>query len=309
MLFILLPPVLILSGCWKEYGTALFSIVLHETCHIVVARFFGVLPASISISPLGFSAVIPETNCSRKALTLVYSAGPAGNLLLFAAGLTAGFVFPGLNDLLVLLSATNLLLAIFNLLPVLPLDGGRILFGLLSGNFGLFAAGRISRVIAWGTSAAVVLYGIYRAYIGILNVSLLIAGAYMMLLLWNGRMESAFMNIRQILYRRSRFLKKGVYPARGLVVVKSTLLSEIVKNMDFDSFHIIYVLDEQMRLLKVFTESEIMDALVGDSEKITFDQLISQGRKGGQASAGNPQTNTGMEQSEYGGQTNTGVDT
>jgi stage IV sporulation protein FB len=107
-----------------------------------------------------------------------------------------------------------------------------------------------------------------------------------MLLLWNGRMESAFMNIRQILYRRSRFLKKGVYPARDLVVAKSTLLSETIKNMDFDSFHVIYVLDERMRLLKVFTEAEVMDALAGNNEGMTFEQLLKRNEEGVQTNTG-----------------------
>ncbi len=286
VLFIILPPVLILTGCWKEYSTAFFSIALHEMSHIAAARCKGILPSSVSISPVGFSADIPDMNCSRQALILIYSAGPAANLLLFAAGLTAGLVFPGISEIVGLVSATNLLLALFNLLPVFPMDGGRILFSLLSGNIGMLAAGRTVRVIAWITSSAVVIYGLYQAYTGTLNVSLIIAGAYMMLLLRSGRMESAFMNIRQILYRRSRFLKKGIYPARDLVVAKSTLLTDIIGNMDFDRFHIIYVLDDRMRLLKAFTESEIMDALVRDGENMTFGQLIGQ-------SEDDAQTNTG----------------
>lgn len=286
LLLFILPPVFLLAGWLKEYSIAFFSIMLHEICHIATARIFMVLPSSVSISPAGFSADIPDFKCSRKALLLIYSAGPAANLLLFAAGLAAGLVFPGRGELTVLLSATNLLLALFNLLPVFPLDGGRLLLILLSGNIGLLAAGRTVRTTAWAISSAVVLYGIYQAYAGALNISLIIAGAYMMLLLGNGRMESAFMNIKQILQRRSRFLKKGVYPVRDLVVVKGTLLADTIKNMDYDRFHIIYVLDDNMRLLKAFTENEIMDALVGSSENITFGQLITKSEDGSQTNTG-----------------------
>jgi len=293
LLFIILPPVLILTGCWKEYSAAFFSIALHELSHVAVARSKGVVPSSVSVSPVGFTADIPDMNCSQQALILIYSAGPAANLLLFAAGLAVGLVFPGISEVMRLVSSTNLLLALFNLLPVFPMDGGRILFSLLSGNIGLLAAGRIIRVIAWTISPAVVLYGLYQSYTGTLNVSLIIAGAYMMLLLGKGGMESAFMNIRQILYRRTRFLKKGIYPARDLVVAKSTLLTDTIGNMDFDRFHIIYVLDDRMRLLKVFTEAEIMDALVGDSESMTFERLIKQSEDSAQANAGTAQTNTG----------------
>lgn len=287
ILFIILPPVLILTGCWKEYSAAFFSIALHEMSHIAAARAGGVIPSSVSISPVGFSADIPEANCSRQTLIFIYSAGPAVNLLLFAAGLAAGILFPGLSEIIGLVSATNLLLALFNLLPVFPLDGGRILLSLLSGNIGLLAAGRIVRSTAWITSSAVVLYGLYQTYTGTLNVSLIIAGAYMMLLLRNGGMESAFMNIRQILYRRARFLKKGIYPARDLVVSKNMLLCDIIRHMDFDRFHIIYVLDDDMRIIKVFTESEIIDAMARDNDNTTFGQMIGLSGKGVQTNTGN----------------------
>ena len=286
ILFIILPPVLILTGCWKEYSAAFFSIALHEMSHIAAARARGIMPYSVSISPVGFSADIPDMNCSRQTAILIYSAGPAVNLLLFAAGLAAGFLFPGLGEITGMVSATNLLLALFNLLPVFPMDGGRLLLSLLSGKIGMLAAGRLVRITAWITSSAVVLYGLYKAYTDILNISLIIAGAYMMLLLRNGRMESAFMNIRQILYRRTRFLKKGIYPARDLVVAKNTLLSDTIGNMDFDRFHIVYVLDEGMRILKVFTENEIIDALTRDGGNLTFGQLISRNEDGAQTNAG-----------------------
>lgn len=58
-------------------------------------------------------------------------------------------------------------------------------------------------------------------------------------------------------------------------MTKNTRLGDTLTSMDFDRFHIIYVLDDNLRLLRVFTESEIMDALSGDTGNITFEQLIS----------------------------------
>jgi len=50
------------------------------------------------------------------------------------------------------------------------------------------------------------------------------------------RPEEILMNIRNLLFKRSRFLKKGVYPGRELVVLESTRLGELIKSMDFDRF-------------------------------------------------------------------------
>lgn len=83
------------------------------------------------------------------------------------------------------------------------------------------------------------------------------------------------MNIKNLVYKRSRFLRKGVYPGRELVVLKNMRLVDVVKNMDFDRFHIIYILDENMRLLKVFTEQEIIDNMAKFNGEMTFDELIN----------------------------------
>ncbi len=82
------------------------------------------------------------------------------------------------------------------------------------------------------------------------------------------------MNVKSIIYRRSRLVRKGVYQARDLVVLKNVMLSEIIKNMDFDRFHIIHVLDDDLKLVKTFTEQEIIDALFENTTDITFDELI-----------------------------------
>jgi len=82
------------------------------------------------------------------------------------------------------------------------------------------------------------------------------------------------MNIRNLLFKRSRFLKKGVYPGRELVVLESTRLGELIKSMDFDRFHIIYVVNENMRVVRVFTEQEIIDYIMKYNADISFRDLM-----------------------------------
>lgn len=270
----IMPVFMLMAGLAAEYAAAFFSMLLHELSHVFAARICGVKAGSVSVTILGFSAVLPDGGCSRLEKLLICLAGPAFNLALFAVSLLLGRLVPGDPYFLRLLSASNLFFALMNLLPALPLDGGRLVLMLLAGNIGMLAAGRVMRGLAAAVSAIIVIAGGYQLYSSPYNASLIIIGLYIMLATMTGRAEGALMNMRQILYRRSRLLRKGIYPARDLVVVKSTRLGDLLKSMDFDRFHIIYVLDDSLRIAGVFTESEIIDALAGGPEDMTFEDLM-----------------------------------
>ncbi len=111
-------------------------VVLHEFGHALTARRFGVRTRRILLTPIGGMAEfesIPRKPLQEIAIAL---AGPAVNFVL--TGLILLFAdFPTPHDLLVLsfapqaifkqLVAINLVLGCFNLVPVFPMDGGRVL--------------------------------------------------------------------------------------------------------------------------------------------------------------------------------------
>lgn len=279
---IIMPIVMLIAGYIKEYAMAFFSVALHELSHVTVAAFYGIKPDRISITPVGFKAAIRYRDFSRDILLKIYAAGPASSILLFSIAILLQSIFHISPEELGQLAMTNLLLALFNLLPAFPLDGGMIFQLLLSDRIGLLAAGKAVRIIALIISAVTILAGVIQFYISAVNtslisaadISLIMIGVYIPIILKDAGMESAFMNVQQILFRRTRLMKRGIYPARDLVVTRNTRLGDTLTSMDFDRFHIIYVLDDDLRLMRVFTESEIMDALSGDIGNITFEQLM-----------------------------------
>jgi Zn-dependent protease len=117
---------------------ALFASVLaHEFAHALVARRFGVRTSAITLFLFGGVAVLEEEPSSPGADALVALAGPAMSALLAGASfvllLALDRALPdgSLRDALGLLGTyvmlANAVLALFNLIPAFPMDGGRVL--------------------------------------------------------------------------------------------------------------------------------------------------------------------------------------
>src|SRR5215831_12791733 len=106
------------------------SVLVHELSHSLVARAFGLPVRRILLYPLGGFSEIEREPPSPGREFLVSAAGPGISLALAGVGYALTRVINGdgvISVLLYQLFIANLLVGIFNLLPGLPLDGGRML--------------------------------------------------------------------------------------------------------------------------------------------------------------------------------------
>lgn len=108
------------------------SIFLHEFAHAIVARLEGLEVVEIVLHPFGGLARFHHPPETPRAEFRIAIAGPAASFLLSVAFvlMIAGSSYIGtdiLTLLLFLLALTNFLIAVFNLFPGYPLDGGRVL--------------------------------------------------------------------------------------------------------------------------------------------------------------------------------------
>jgi Zn-dependent protease len=169
-------------------GAVLFvaALLAHEVAHAVVARHHGVAARSITLWALGGVAELDRDPPTPRADLQIAAAGPVTSL-------AAGIAFAGLaivlraagGPLLAIaalawLAFTNGLVAVFNLLPGAPLDGGRVLRALLWMRLGdraraaraAAAAGRVIGVLLVGLGFAQLLAwedlgGLWLALVGV----------------------------------------------------------------------------------------------------------------------------------------------
>ena len=111
------------------------SVVLHELGHSLMSLRLGVKVRSITLFMLGGVASVERDPSTPMGALLVAAAGPAVSALLAfflaVAVHPLSHIQPSLGEVALVLAQLNLLLALFNLLPGLPLDGGQIVKALV----------------------------------------------------------------------------------------------------------------------------------------------------------------------------------
>lgn len=167
-----------------EYGLGALALALsvHELAHLVTAKLAGVAIQEIRILPFGGSARMENPyRLPLRQILPVAAAGPAANLLL--AIVLAALAHWGLLDTFsaARMIQPNLILFLFNLLPALPLDGGRILFALLRkplGEKAALATGLWSgRILAFLLFSIAIAGGLKQ---GIWNLSFVLAALFLL---------------------------------------------------------------------------------------------------------------------------------
>jgi len=114
---------------------SVFSLYAHELAHAMVARAYGIPVRTISLFLLGGMAHITRESPNPRAELLIALAGPASSIVLGVIGalvsLALWSISPPFAVLGLWMATLNIPLGVFNLIPAFPLDGGRVLRGML----------------------------------------------------------------------------------------------------------------------------------------------------------------------------------
>jgi stage IV sporulation protein FB len=134
----------------------LIAVLVHELAHAYVGKLLGCDVDKVYIDILYGAAEIDMTHTSNRDDIFIVAAGPLSNLLLFGLGylcINSGYIDNTiLLEFLTKSNELNLILFIFNILPIFPMDGGRIsksIFSIMFGNrIGKFIGGVLSIMTA-----------------------------------------------------------------------------------------------------------------------------------------------------------------
>ena len=170
------------------------SVLLHELGHALTARHYGIQVRGITLELLGGWTEMDRDAPSPRVDALVSLAGPAVSLVLGGLATAATIALPdrtAAGQITFQLAASNVIVAVFNVLPGLPLDGGRALRAgvwavIKDRNRATVVAGWAGRALAGAT--AVLAFWCYHA--GLVTVFGLLFVLLVVLTLWQGASQS-----------------------------------------------------------------------------------------------------------------------
>jgi len=111
-----------------------FAILIHELGHFITAKKCGYKVSRFSLSPYGVELSYLDQNINFRDEMLIAFAGPLANFLSLFFVLGVWWIFPSVYFVTESFVTVSFLIALFNLLPAYPLDGGRI-FVCIASNF------------------------------------------------------------------------------------------------------------------------------------------------------------------------------
>ena len=149
-----------------------FSAVIHELGHSVAAERAGYRLDKVCLMPFGAVVKGDIEGLNFKDEALIFFAGPLVNIMVGTVFVATWWVFPEAYAFTDTAAFSSFAIAVVNLIPVIPLDGGRIFFALVAMKTGRKKAERISAVVS--VIFAVILFALFilSVFYGT-NVSLL----------------------------------------------------------------------------------------------------------------------------------------
>ncbi|MDT3429080.1 stage IV sporulation protein FB [Paenibacillus forsythiae] len=266
-LFVIIMLLSVLTGQFLELLTLFAIVLVHELGHVWAAILAGATVKSVQLLPFGGVAVI-EDNGKLTAFREIgiALAGPFQNILMIAfvwALKEAGW---GSDAYMTYLIQANLIIALFNMLPILPLDGGRIVQAAVSLQAPYYSTllwcGRIS-ILASALTAVYALLPLGNG--GGIRLNLLMIAVF---LLYSNITDHRNLPFRFMVFLMNRgaiyeqHMDKGT-PALPIVAPLAKPLDDILRLFKRHQYHLIYVLDAEGGVMAVVPEQRLLSSYFG----------------------------------------------
>lgn len=253
--------IIIAASYNSQFIFALIWVSLHEMAHIIIAKGFGCRFMKFEIKAFGTNAQLEDLDILKdNKKIIVYLAGAFFNIII---GIILYFINIEFDSVFLKESINiNLGLALFNLLPAYPLDGGRVFEILLSKKMLYKKAKRIISILSYIISSFFITISIY-IYLkyDIFNLSMILAAIIIIYITRVEEKTSMYIAMGNVVRKRTQLIKNKYIENKTLSIYYKEGLVKVLALVDRNKFNSFYILDDDMKLIYILNEDELIDSL------------------------------------------------
>ncbi len=261
-----------LGGYWKFFFAGFAVAFLHELAHILCAHFLKIPVSIITIFPFGINARFKTDYIknSGKEFFIAFS-GPFLNLVFFwAATISSKFIS---HEILSFFADINLAICAINIIPALPLDGGRMLKSILTAKHGAIIAHNFLDKISKICICLIGFFSILILFLGKLNLSLVLIFSFLLNNLSYEQSLISHIAFKEIIKNHRKLSDAKSLPAKTLCVTENALAADIIKRLSYDYFLIVHIHNSKSEIIKTLTETQILSALTKQGIRTRYKEI------------------------------------
>lgn len=253
-LFLALSIFFVVIGQGFYFVIVLFVVILHEYAHFFVAKSLGYKLKQVCLLPYGAQLNLSKSISNSNHEILIAISGPLFNLFLAILFIAVWWIFPITYIYTEMFVNANLIIALFNLLPLSPLDGSRILLALLSKLNKRSQGYKIVNILNVIVSILLFILFVLSAFYK-LNITLGIIAIFIFVGAFEKDEAYEYLPLLTLVKHNREFQ----YPLRikYYAVTKKISKYKIYRLINQDYYLVIVVLSENMKPIRYIYESEL----------------------------------------------------
>ncbi|CUH97453.1 hypothetical protein P22_3583 [Propionispora sp. 2/2-37] len=275
--FFVLTVLFVLSGYLYKILLVYGAVLWHELAHAITARAAGLKVREVELLPFGGVARISSLNETgiRKEF-LISAAGPLASLVLAAVSYIGMTYSKDWLEGWQFLYKVNIVLVLFNLLPALPLDGGRIMRACLNTVFDYKKATMITVKLSRGISLFLLIWVLYTyCFRNEINLTFIIGAIFIYMAANVEIVFAGFRTMRMLANKKEQLNSRGFLPTNHFTVADKMLVQDVIRLFVPEAYHIVLVIDpERMTYCGTLTETQIWDRLTEKGVSVSISQFL-----------------------------------
>ncbi|WP_246309264.1 M50 family metallopeptidase [Paenibacillus alginolyticus] len=250
-----------ITGYFLEAVTLFGIVLIHELGHLAAANGFGWRVREVQLLPFGGVLIVDELGTAPTREELIVSlAGPLQHVWMILVALFMKWVDVGASSWWDYFIEANLMIGLFNLIPVMPLDGGKVMQSLLGYLLSYHNTILYTTWISMILSLAIIVIAIIQLINGHLPLNILAIGIFLLVSNWYAYRQLPYHFFRFLIgrgNRMSQLLSRGTL-AQPIVITKHRTMAETLKLFMREKYHLIYIVGETGRIQAVLPEQQLV---------------------------------------------------